>query len=269
MGDLAVDARVVGANGCYRARLSPQWDAWGPNGGYIAAVSLNAARAHGSLPRVASLSCHFLSVARFAEVELEVETLRAATRAEALRVAMTQEGRPVAHALVWLTAETVEGLVHDVAQMPDTPRPGELRSIDERVSEDAPAPLPMWNNIDFKPLAWYEDVENKPLTEPYAGGWYRFPAHTTDDTARQLVLLDVMAYSAAWQAHPANSGYIAPNLDLNAQFHRGDPDGQWLFAEGFADVAEGGLVGYRTRVWSSAGRLLSSGSGQLICRPAP
>ena len=64
-------------------------------------------------------------------------------------------------------------------------------------------------------------------------------------------------------------GYITPNLDLSVQFHRSAPGAEWLLAEGLAEVAESGLVGFRSRVWSRGGRLLASGSGQLFCRPDP
>ncbi|MFD0852883.1 acyl-CoA thioesterase domain-containing protein, partial [Actinomadura adrarensis] len=91
MRDLAVDAAVSGGAGRYRAKLCPEWSAWGPVGGYLAAILLNAAKAHGSFPRAASLSCHFLSVGRFADVEVETETLRRTRRAESVRARMTQD----------------------------------------------------------------------------------------------------------------------------------------------------------------------------------
>lgn len=262
MGDLAVDAAVVGADGRYAAALSDEWAAWGPNGGYVAAVLLRAARAHSGFGRAASMTCHFLSVARFAPVEVTATTLRRSRRAESVRVAMSQDALPVAEALVWLVTDGLDGLSHDVATMPDVPPPEELRSFTELLPADAPEPVSMWRNIEGRPIRWSEEP-----AEPYYGSWYRFPAHTSDDTARQLVLLDVMAWSAALTAHGPDSGYVAPNLDLTVQFHRAGTLEDWLFAEGQADVAQDGLIGFRSRVWSRDRRLLSSGSGQLLCRP--
>jgi acyl-CoA thioesterase len=172
----------------------------------------------------------------------------------------------VAEALVWLVAEGLDGLGHDVARMPEVPGPDGLRAFDEPGPED---PMTMWRNIEGRPVEWV-DWESRPPREPYYGCWYRFKDHPTDDAGRLLVLLDVVAWAAAWNAHSADPGYIAPNLDLNAQFHRGPDDAEdaeWLFAEGFSDIAGDGLIGYRTRVWSRSGRLLASASGQLLCRP--
>ncbi|MFC6882415.1 MULTISPECIES: thioesterase family protein [Actinomadura] len=266
MGDLAVDTAVIGDEGRYAARLSPDWEAWGPNGGYIAAVLLRAAVAHGSFHRVASIACHFLSVGRFAPVDLNVTTLRRTKRAESVRVVMSQEGRPIAEGLVWLVADHLPGLEHDVARMPEVPPPDQLPSFAELTSEDASPAPPMWDNIEGRPTVLYDDWDARPLGNPYTNGWYRFPAHTTEDAARQLVLLDVLAWSAAWTAYPPDNGFVAPNLDLNVQFHRSDAKSEWLFAEGRADVAKDGLIGFHTKVWSQQGLLLASGSGQLLCR---
>jgi acyl-CoA thioesterase len=268
MGDLAIDAAVSGGDGRYSAKLSPEWAAWGPNGGYVAAVLLRAALSHGGFPRAASISCHFLSVGRFADVEVETVTLRRTRRAESVRAVMTQDGSPVAEAMVWLVADDLEGLAHDTSRMPDVPDPDGLRTFEELMAEDKndePSP-PMWNNIEGRPVVYFTGRSERPPADPYASGWYRFPLHSTDDAARQLILLDALAWTAAWTAYAPQPSYIAPNMDLNVQFHRGDAEEEWLFAEGFADVAEDGLIGFRTRVWSRQRRLLSTASGQLLCR---
>jgi hypothetical protein len=56
---------------------------------------------------------------------------------------------------------------------------------------------------------------------------------------------------------------------LAAHFHRAAPDAEWLLADGFAPVGEGGLIGCRTEVWTQNGKLLASGACQLLCRPNP
>ena len=43
MGDLANDTEVRGGDGHYTCELSRDWEIWGPNGGYIAAIVLRAA----------------------------------------------------------------------------------------------------------------------------------------------------------------------------------------------------------------------------------
>src|SRR6266550_4309190 len=100
MGDLAIDTKVTGSVGRYSARLARDWEIWGPNGGYVAAIALRAAGAHSQFGRPVSIAGHFLGVAGFDEVIIEVKTLRLAKRAESMRVTMKQHRTPIFEALV-------------------------------------------------------------------------------------------------------------------------------------------------------------------------
>jgi len=46
-----------------------------------------------------------------------------------------------------------------------------------------------------------------------------------------------------------------------------DSASEHLFVESVAPIADDGLIGASTRVWSESGRLLASGGEQLLCRP--
>jgi len=271
MGDLAADTTLEGGDGRYRARLSPDWEVWGPGGGYLATLALRAAAATAPGRRPASISCHFLRVAAFDEVALDVTTLHGGRRAASLRVSMTQGGRPVVEALVWVVAAT-EGLRHDAAPMPEVPAPETLPSWEELAGDQERSSYRFWENIENRPLDWVPRHALAPR-DPVARNWFRFrPRATFDDpcvdAARALVLLDTMLWPAAFRAHAPEPGYVAPNLDVCVQFHRAAPASDWLYCEATAPVADGGLVGGRAAVWSRAGRLLASGAGQLLCRPS-
>ena len=106
MGDLAVDTAVESlGDGRYRAQLNQDWEIWGPEGGYVAAIALRAAGAEARLHRPASFSCHYLGVASFDAVDLEVTTVRSGRNAESFRVSMTQEGRAILDATLWTIGE--------------------------------------------------------------------------------------------------------------------------------------------------------------------
>src|SRR5215212_6668230 len=110
MGDLEHDTRVVGEDGRYSAVLSDDWEIWGPNGGYIAAILLRAAGAGSDFPVPASLAVHYLARGSFDEVQLEVRSLRRTRRAESLAVTMSQGGKAVAEALAWFVDGDQPGL---------------------------------------------------------------------------------------------------------------------------------------------------------------
>ena len=273
MGDFVVDTAVDGSDGRFTARLSRDWEIWGPNGGYVAAIALRAAGRAAALRRPAAFAGHFLGVADFDVVDLRVTMLRAAKRAESLRVSMTQKDRPIFEAILWVIAE-VEGLAHDVATMPDVPLPSALRSIEDLVpAQDLQQRYRFWENLESRPIDWVPWDRREP-GDPVWREWYRFrPRATCDDpfadAARLLLLVDTMGWPAACRAYPRDSGYVAPSLDVSVQFHRLEPQSEWLLVDAVAPVAAHGLIGAQARVFSIDGKLLASGGGQLLCRPIP
>lgn len=274
MGDLSVDTAVEGGDGRYRARLSSDWEIWGPNGGYVASVALRAAGTHTTFRRPASLSGHYLSVAAFDEVDLEVATLRRSRRAESMRVSMSQRGNAIFEALVWAVDDDLQGLAHDFTRAPEVPGPDELKSVEE-LSPDRPR-YAFWTNIEGKPVDWWERWEDRPPS-PLVAQWCRFrPRATFDDpfldAARYLLLIDTFVWPAAAGAYSASSvplTYMAPSLDVDARFHHLAPESEWILCSAEAPIAHRGLIGGTSTIWSPEGKLLASGGSQLLCRPAP
>lgn len=270
MGDLGADTTVEGRAGRYRGRLSPEWEIWGPCGGYVAAMALRAAAAEARLARPATFACHYLGVGEFDEVDIDVATLASSKRAESVRVSMTQRGRPLLEALVRFVVPS-NGLVHDATRPPDVPDPDTLKSWEDHGFKPK---YPFWNNLEARPFEWFDDWERRPAGDPVYRQWYRFrPTATFDepvvDAARLLIVLDIMPWPAATMASTGRMEFIAPSLDLAVRFHRAASDSEWLFAEGEAPVAEDGLITGSARVWSRDGRLLASGEQQMLCRPNP
>jgi acyl-CoA thioesterase-2 len=274
VGDLSVDTKVTGGDGRYRATLSPDWAIWGPNGGYLATVALRAAGEATSLSRPASFMGHYLNVAEFDEIDIEVESIRASTRAESLRVSMIQRERPIFEGLVWVVAGG-RGFEHDVMAMPEVPGPDGLRSIEEIVAEDLNEenrpPFPFWNNLEPKIVEWQSGRwEDRVPGPPVYSGWFRFrPTPRFDDpfvdAGRYVILVDTLMYPAA----PTPSPFMAPSLDLAIRFHRVAPESEWLFCRAESGIAEGGLVGGVASVYSEDRRLLASGGQQMLSRAWP
>lgn len=273
MGNLGVDTAVEGGDGRYSAVLREDWAIWGPNGGYLAAVALRAAGEHvgPGVRRPASVLCHYLGVASFDRVELAVTTLRSAKRAESARVTMTQAGQPVLEALVWAVADELDGLAHDVAAAPPDVGPPDAY----RPREELGAPVhPFFANIDQRPTDPDTDWENRPAGEPAFRCWARFrpqemfPGDPWADAARLLVVVDTFQWPAAVRGHAqAELRHVAPSLDLACLFHRSAATEPWLLVEATSPIAEGGLVAGTARVWDQRGRLLASGTQQMLCRP--
>ena len=76
--------------------------------------------------------------------------------------------------------------------------------------------------------------------------------------------------SHAWQWPPEGPpSWVAPSLDLYVRFHQAVPDSEHLFVRVEAPLAAGALITTEGRAWSQDGRLLASGSSQLLSTPVP
>ena len=57
--------------------------------------------------------------------------------------------------------------------------------------------------------------------------------------------------------------------DLTVQFHGFAPETEWMLADGVVPLAQDGLLGCTSRLWSEGGRLLATGTSKHVCRPNP
>jgi acyl-CoA thioesterase-2 len=274
MGDLGEDTAVTACGeGRFEATLSPDWEIWGPMGGYVAACALRAAagvsRDH---LRPAAFSCHYLGVAQFGPVELQVQTRRAGRTATSTRVEVTQAARPILDAMVWSVTDN-DGLEHDETVAPDVPGPGELASISDLLPEDAPPPYPFWRNLETKPLDFEIDWPPDGPRPAVWQQWLRFVPTATFadawvDAARCVILVDIASWPSAYRPHAwREPAFTAPTLDLHVAFHRPAVGEEWLLCDGAAPLSTGGLFGWNARLWSPGGALHASGGGQCLYRP--
>jgi acyl-CoA thioesterase II len=276
MGDLAADTAVTGSVGRYKARLSRDWEIWGPNGGYVAAVALRAAGEHTRFGRPVSIVGQFLGVASFDDdVIIAVKTMRVTKRAEAMRVSMTQAKNPIFEALVWACGP-LEGLEHELSMSPAKFEPESVPPTSERLAEAGIEPMyRFWTNLDERSETWhsYADWQNREPTFPSFERWYRYqPTSTFDDlwvdACRSLILIDTLGWPAVCQLHVDNA-FVAPSVDITCTFHRARIMEPWLFAQATSLSANAGVIGCEAKVWSRDGALLAMGTSQLLCRPAP
>jgi acyl-CoA thioesterase-2 len=277
VGDLALQTAVTplgdpdGAGVArYGAMVHDDWEIWGPEGGYVAAIALRAAGAASPFARPASFFCHYLSVAAFAPVELTVTPRRAGRTVLAQRVEMTQEGRPVLDALVWSVGQ-VEGLVHEDLHPPDVPDPDDLRSPEE-LWPDQEDRFNFWGNFDQRPIDFFPTWPPDAPQPPTWRTWVRCrPTATFDDpwvdAARTLIVLDVLSWPAGSRPHAyLEPPFIAPSLDLYAAFQHPGLSSDWLLLDGHSPVAADGLLSWTGRVWSRRHELIASGGGQAVFR---
>jgi acyl-CoA thioesterase-2 len=278
VGDLGQQTAVTpldgpGPDGVQRfsAMVHPDWEIWGPEGGYVAAIALRAAGAASPFERPASFFCHYLSVAEFDAVDLTVTPLRSGRTVLAQRVEMSQQGRPVLQAMVWSLGE-VAGLTHEDLHPPEVPDPADLKSPQEIWPDTVRPQFAFWGNFDQRPIDYVENWPPPGPLEPVWRTWVRcVPTAVFDDpwvdAARTLVVLDVMSWPAGSRPHAyLEPPFIAPSLDLYVSFHRSGTSHDWLLLDGHSPVARDGLLSWHGRVWTRDQQLLASGGGQAVFR---
>jgi acyl-CoA thioesterase-2 len=282
MGDFAQDTAVeqVGP-GRYRGALSPDWEIWGPAGGYVAALALRAAACESTVGVPASFTCHFLGVGAFDEVDAEVAVVRRGRSTESLQVLVRQGERLLLHAVV-LTAAGDGGYDHHEAPPPPAPGPEDLLSVDRRWSLDQPV-FPFWLAVDARSTSWQDEWPPSGPLPPASQYWMRLVQGLAPgsgdgvgdrwlDAARSVLFIDVVGWPAAhlhhaWRDDPLP--WYAPSADLHVAFHQSAVGDEWALVEGTAPVAAGGLIGTEGRLWSSGGALVASSRSQLLWRPMP
>lgn len=268
VGDFERDTRPLGAGGRYALTLSPAWDVWGPNGGYVAAITLRAMAAEASLPRPASFHCQFLKPGKYESAEVLVEPLRAGKRSEALRARLVQDGEVLVAASLWMTAEDMKGLRHDYAPKADAPSPHGLRSFAELYDNYAQW-YPYWRSVEARPVS-----EDAPPAPPRWQTWLRLVQQpgVIDPVlaaARVVFWMDLGPWNAAVRPHPHPRPYLGPNLDLHVQFHEFSAQEEWTLIDAEAPLARDGLIGATMRAFNQAGELLASGGSLLFCKRNP
>ena len=275
MGDLAADTELRDrGDGAFDLLLRRDWEIWGPNGGYMAAIALRAAAVASGRARPANATVHFLSVANFDEpVVVRPVVQRASKVATSIGVSITQADRPVLQAMVWAIDHGLPGLQHDPPLGADAGHWSDHPTIDERwAASGRPRPpgYAFWRNFDERPPVWIDDWDGRSDLEPVYLNWMRFRAVTADDAwaeaARLLLLVDLGAWPAATRKH-VQDRFIAPSIDVSCEFHSLAPHDGWYLLRGESPVAGEGLVASHQDVRDSQGRLLASGISHLLCRP--
>ena len=245
-------------DGVYDARIDAGW--WierGPNGGYIAALLMQAFLAEvaavGEGDRHArSLTVHYLAPAVEGPAQLTVRTERAGRLVRYLSAHLRQGDRVIA------TAQAAFAVMNDVGptfadpSFPDYPHPD---AIDH--TGDPPGLVPMRQRYEYRHITgapW-----DGPATTAETGGWIRLAEPRPYDAAL------VAALSDAW--YPAiftrlTDRFGVPTVDLTVHLRsihalqRLAPD-DWVAARFRTTVATEGFLEEDGQLWTADGTLLA------------
>ena len=277
-GLAAATAVTPVADGRFEADLSPEWEVWGPQGGYLASVALRAAGVASDRARPASINTHFVGAGASGPVTVTTTVNRATKVGTSVSVEVTQPSdrgeRLLLTAIVWGVDDELPGLEH---QVDDTPignmRPDDLTDMATLMADRGGPPHPFWHNLEQRPLSWIDDWDNRPAADPIVHCWFRFVDGETHDepwldACRSLVVLDLEGWGAATRPHVGTLEHFAPTIELSCRFLGSTHNDPWLLSQAQSPVARGGLVAHNGEIWTPDSRLVATGGSTLLCRPA-
>ncbi len=259
-------------DGVYDARIDTGW--WierGPNGGYIAALLMQAFMAEVSRasPRASeridsvaavddadrharSLTVHYLAPAVEGPAQMVVHTERAGRLVRYLSARLRQGDRLIA------TAQAAFAVMNDVGpnfadpSFPDYPHPDAIDHAD-----DPPGLVPMRERYEYRHITgapW-----DGPATTAETGGWIRLSEPRPYDAALIAALTDAW-YPAVFTRLTDRFG--VPTVDLTVHLRsihamqRLAPD-DWVAARFRTTVATEGFLEEDGQLWSPDGTLLA------------
>lgn len=255
-------------DGLFTAELSDRW--WvggGPNGGYVAAIMLNAMGAvveesgSGQPPR--SLTVHYLSAPEAGAAEVEVTVERAGRNTSFLSARLIQGGEVEAKAMAVFSTDR-DGIAFDHTEMPEAPPPEEGQEFDTEL-----APVNVFAR--FRVIFGAGEPPFSSGSRADTAGWIRLKEDRPITPELAAAILDV------WFPAPyvlLDGPTAAPTLEYTVHFPRrlpseGMEEPDWMLIHPHAAEATEGHFTEDAELWSRDGTLLARARQMALIRKRP
>jgi acyl-CoA thioesterase len=217
----------------------------------------------------ASIACHYLTVPEFAPVHISIESLQRTKRAESLRVSIRQSEKLILEAKIWAVAERLPGPTRAWIPAPPAPPVEDTPTIELGGGYWSAASF--FRNVEVRQIYPALGTATRAL-DATVRTWSRLTPRATYennlwlDAARAVLHIDAVQFAAVANGFE-QLDFIAPSLDLYVAFHDAAPEQTYMLVEAQGLAAAHGTVAGSARVWASDGRLLATGTQQMLCRP--
>lgn len=250
--DRAIAATPVhGAPGQYAVTFSADWNApAGPNGGYLAAMVLNAMMLAldepSRVPR--TLTLHYMRPPQPGEGTVAVATERAGRTMTTLSARVVQGGRPMVLALAAF-GESRPAMTEYAVPMPDAPALGELRKLE---TNDLMPPIA--HRFDMWPLRGPRPFSGADRAE--IAGWARLPEPRGIDALLLAIATDMWLPPSFLRVTELAA---APTVELTIHFRHvpAVSDDSLHFARFRTETSREGFVEEDGWIWAPDGTLLA------------
>jgi acyl-CoA thioesterase len=239
----------------FAVQLDPEWEGWGPAGGYLAAIALRSvAQVVAPDHRPVTLQGQFLGKAEGGNATVRVELVKPGKTALA-NVTLSQAGKPFFQAQIWTTSRS-NGPQSCRPNMPLVPAPETLSGLEDHFAALGRSLVRFWSKLDCRPI------------EFRAPGGPQEHAHDVfEQAARAAILIDANIWAAHWRLLDNEPDYSGPSLDLTVWFHDLRMQSDWLLLQASSPVALDGVVNGTGHVWTADGHLIATGGGNCLVVP--
>jgi acyl-CoA thioesterase len=265
--DEAIAVAAHGAGERVTAQLDGAWSTpAGLNGGYIAAVVLNAITTALATPErpPRSITLHYLAAPAPGPADIEVVQERAGRSLTSASARLTQDGRTRVLALASLAGAYDRGVEFA------TPAPEQPAFADVDPITRMPPGFPMVDFLEFRPALGPLPFLQPPSAEAMTGGWLSLKEARPVDAPLLALLCDAW-WPALYVREPVP--VAVPTIDLTIHFRAPEaaatlPAGTPLRVRFTSQAAHEGLIEEDGELWAPDGTLLATSRQLAVQLPA-
>ena len=244
--DTAVEAREDG----YAATVTPNWDALaGVNGGYAAAVCLQALKAALPQPDPLVVSTFFVKRVNHGPVRLKTETIRKGRRVATGCVSMLQGDTEVVRQIASFgVIDHTDERRFMATGAPELPPPDDC--VDPLDTGNPLQGITIADQVDYRTPTMPGWMKGEPTQDPTAEFWMRFSDGRDPDLVSLVALVDA--------APPATLeiGQLSTTMELTVHL-RAHPAPGWLACRLQTRYMSGGFHEEDMELWDSKGELVA------------
>ena len=229
-----------------------------PNGGYVLAVVLHAVAQESPLPDPLSASITYFRPPANGEATVDVTALRVGKRVSTFEAVLTQDDKPVVHAVVsFHDADATGDAQHSTHEAPSIPKPSECLDVLSAVPFGS---VPILDRFDYRHEGVPGWMEGEPTGDTSATFWVRFKDHRPIDALAASVLVD------AYPPVTSEIGHLkSATVQLTVHFRR-RPVTEWALAHVVTRHVIDGYHDEDVELWDEDGRLFAQSRQLAILR---
>ncbi len=256
--DRAVASKRI-AEGIHAVTVTDDWNTPNgtPNGGYVLAMVLKAVAQESPLPDPLAVSITYFRPPATGDATIDVTALRIGKRVSTFEAVLTQDDKPVVHAVASFHDAEATGDLQHLTPAPTYPRPEDCMDLMSAVPLGS---VPILDRFDYRHESVPGWMEGKPSGDTSATFWVRF---------RDGRPIDAIAAAALVDSYPPVTSEIdqlkSATVQLTVHFRRRPATG-WALAHVVTHHVIDGFHDEDVELWDEDGRLFAQSRQLAILR---